>query len=235
MTNYDLNTDKPLVFISIPKTGSTSISQTLKELDPKGMKSDQENVLTHRTAKSLRKFYNESLGGWDSYYKFAFVRNPFDVLVSIYFFEKYSLEKPLMKKYLKETKEEDIDRKLKMIIERHESSTSFDDHIKKWYRTMAYPNQSPFQWGQCQFIMDYDKMPLKNVSDDMLIVDYVGRFENLQNVFVYCCEQVGLPTKKLSHKKQTEHDNYREYYTEESKNIVRKSLHHELEYFGYDF
>ena len=92
MTNYDLNTDKPLVFISIPKTGSTSISQTLKELDPKGMKSDQENVLTHRTAKSLRKFYNESLGGWDSYYKFAFVRNPFDVLVSIYFFEKYSLE-----------------------------------------------------------------------------------------------------------------------------------------------
>ena len=40
-----------------------------------------------------------------------------------------------MKKYLKETKEEDIDRKLKMIIERHESSTSFDDHIKKWYRT----------------------------------------------------------------------------------------------------
>lgn len=75
------------IFIHIPKTGGTSVQEALKPFladsdiyinDPRHVK----NFHKHSTAAEVRKEVGEEV--WNSYFKFAFVRNPWDAVVSLY-------------------------------------------------------------------------------------------------------------------------------------------------------
>jgi hypothetical protein len=69
---------------------------------------------------------------------------------------------------------------------------------------------------------------------DNILVDFVGRFENLENDFQYICSSIGvstrLPKLNVSNKK-----NYRKFYTKELKELVRVAFQADIDYFGYDF
>ncbi len=68
--------DKKIVFIHVPRTGGTSIKSALNLHD----KIYKEDVY-HMSANDIPK-------GCEDYFKFAFVRNPFDRFVSLYFYNK---------------------------------------------------------------------------------------------------------------------------------------------------
>ena len=65
------------VFIHIPKTGGTSVEESLKFLIPPSGR--------HMFAKVAKGILKEE---WNTYYKWTIVRNTFDRLVSLYFFCK---------------------------------------------------------------------------------------------------------------------------------------------------
>ena len=85
------------IFIHIPKCAGTSITRTLAPLlgehdlvigcTPEGERLHQENMkkggLTkHSTAQQIMQHVGPEI--WNSYFKFSFVRNPWDLMVSRY-------------------------------------------------------------------------------------------------------------------------------------------------------
>lgn len=77
--------EKKCIFIHIPKTAGTSIEQFLKEngkneIEYLGVRNNRS--LQHLTAFELSR---EIPHIFKSYYKFSFVRNPYDRLLSVYY------------------------------------------------------------------------------------------------------------------------------------------------------
>jgi hypothetical protein len=69
-----------------------------------------------------------------------------------------------------------------------------------------------------------------------LMVDFIGRFENLHLDFKRFCQVVGLNSLELLHAKtRRPHADYRTYYNDETREKVAHHWKRDIEGFGYDF
>jgi len=182
------------LFIWINKTAGVSVSSAL------GINKDLYN---HYTAMELREILGPK--EFESRFKFCFVRNPWDKVVSEYRFRIWTYQNELT------------------------SETSFSRWVK-----LTYVDKDPRYH-------DWPKMflpQLEWITDEKgeIAVDFVGRFENLQNDFDAISDAIRTDRQHLGHENRSrEADSYRDYYDRETKAIVGKLFKADIEYFGYEF
>jgi chondroitin 4-sulfotransferase 11 len=144
------------------------------------------------------------------YFKFSFVRNPWARMLSLWSYYKKRNIKPIS------------DTDFKTFTENLETMTcKVNDHYYSNSQrkiNLLYP--------QYHFISDWWGNN---------ILDFVGRFENLQEDFNIVCDKIGIPYQKLPHKNKSKHKHYTEYYDDETREIVAEKYAKDIEYFGYEF
>ncbi len=196
------------IFIHIPKNAGESMEKALGGYMNRNKLCWIEKgfPLQHLTASQI----NIRVGAkkFDSYFKFAFVRNPFSKCLSEYFWEKNN-------PYLGESLEfkEWVKIKLKKLIENSENPSA---HLERKMHNLP----------QYKFIYNHE---------GERIVDWIGRFENVSNDFNLACDKIGIPNRPLPHRNKSNHKHYTEYYDTESRAIVTREYAKDLEYFGYKF
>ena len=92
-------------------------------------------------------------------------------------------------------------------------------------------------FGQYQ-ILEYKGNMRDWLCDDnqKIIVNFVGKLENLNEDWHYVCQTIGLNCKQfLPHEKKTERKKYQDYYNEETKKIVEQRFEWVIKEFGYTF
>lgn len=68
-----------------------------------------------------------------------------------------------------------------------------------------------------------------------LMVDFIGKFENLQNDYGTLCDIIGIEKTQLPHLKKTNRGHYSIYYTDEIREMVYRIYRKDIDYFGYSF
>ena len=68
-----------------------------------------------------------------------------------------------------------------------------------------------------------------------IIVDFIGKFENLNEDFEYVTQKIGLKGLTLPHLNKTNHRDFRTYYTDYSAELIAKHYKEDIAFFGYQF
>lgn len=209
-----INTDsdysyKPLVqnqciFVHIPKAAGVSVCRTLFNNLAGG----------HQTIKKYQIVFSEK--EFNRYFKFTFVRNPWDRLFSAY-------------NFLKKGGMNDSDKHWAM--SNLSDYATFDDFVKKWINSSNV-------YKYAHFIPQHHFLCLPG-SDDIQ-VDFIGYYENIEDDFVYIKNKLALCSETpLKHENKTESNStkrdYRDFYTDEARDIVYETYKKDIDLLGYDF
>jgi hypothetical protein len=68
-----------------------------------------------------------------------------------------------------------------------------------------------------------------------VIVDFIGRYENLQKDWNVVCEKIGICEKLPWINKRRNKKSYTEFYDDKTMNIVYEMYKKDIEYFEYGF
>ena len=226
-----ISTDHKFVFLRIPKSAGKSIDTALKPYYmqlPAVFRTTDKN---EREEKSFSQHFSYRdclyhIGPLEisAFFKFAFVRNPWDRIAS-YYFSKQNLASRFINKRIPSMK-----KKFSSWIK------EVSQQDKSWYmkkpKTTCDAGRYPIL--HCQQI--------QYLTEDMstegrIAVDFVGRFESLRKDLGHIEEQIGikinLPKRKLGKSRGKKH--YSLYYNEESIEMIRDLFARDIEYFGYEF
>ncbi len=240
---------KKFIFVHIPKVAGTSVvgSSTIKtklseyafkqpkkdySINNLPFQPDDKNKFdpqpNHMRASDFVKYGYVTEIEFETYFKFAFVRNPWDRIVSEYKYRGY------MNHY-----------SFKEFLFKHMPNPSWSDQY-------------------CHIIPQYDF--LYN-GEGKLLVDFIGKFESLQEDYDKICQMLDIPKHTMSHankssgllqrdtswrmitknslryiraslngqRKANTFSKYTEYYDSESREFIAKLYKNDIETFDYKF
>lgn len=197
------------IFVAIPKTGTHSVRQALREhLGPQDLEQVGLFVQKRFPIPQLAQLQHGHLSlaqvrpylrpeEFDGFFKFAFVRNPFDRFVSYCSF------------MTRQGGHFEADPKAVM---RHFVANP------PWPHILFQPQHS--------FVTD---------KGGKLLSDYVGRVEEMQQSYDEIAGRIGIATAPLEHVNSSKRRDYREYYDDDLVDGVAKLYAKDLELFDYQF
>lgn len=203
---------RPLTFIHIPKTAGTSFTHWVVSNNI-----PHENVMMHAPAAKLLSVW-ANLG-----YKFCFVRNPWDRIVSYFCYVGQNAERKLhayhtggkLKKGFDPGVESEILRVYRQGFYRW-LTREFQGEFTAMTLDKTFMNWREPQWSWAK---DCDRV--------IRMEELSGEFGWLQSYF-RCADP--LPRVNVS-----EHGDYRDYYDQETREIVSTMYAQDIERFGYVF
>lgn len=198
------------IFVAVPKTGTHSVRQALREhMGPDDI--EQVGLFVNRrfpypelakiqhghfSLQQIRPFIGED--AFAGYFKFGFVRNPFDRFVSYCAFM---------------TRQQGL-------FERDPQGTMRDILFR--LRPLDHVHFLP------QHLLLDD-------GQGRLQADLVGRVEDMQASFDAICARIGIPSRPLARVNSSRHGAYRDYYDQALIDGVADLYRRDLELFDYEF
>jgi len=182
------------IFIHIPKTAGYAVAQALSHQPSHMPYSTYENV-------NPRKF--------ERFFKFTFVRNPWDRLVSCYFFLKQGGMTDLDKRFADDN------------LAAYDTFESFVDGWLTEQNIWSWVHFKP----QFSFICD---------ASMRVRMDFVGRMETIEADFRYVCQRLNVAAE-LKRRNASEHRPYTEYYSDTLRERVAAVYADDIALFGYRF
>lgn len=180
--------------------------------------------LAHLKAGEYVRYHYLTREMFDDYFTFAFVRNPWSRMVSLYHYLGYG------------------------------GRSDFNTFLSGAFKNSIFHEQYWFVGPQSAFICG---------PGGELLVDFVGRFERLQDDFDRVCGHIGLPETQLPHVNESRgpdpvvrvdigaagssylycsganavprREDYRDYYDRASIDLVAELYAKDIALFGYDF
>ena len=108
---------------------------------------------------------------------------------------------------------------------RYDKSTSLKEGFTEW--VLAGGNWLAKNNTMKNFVSD---------EDGKVIVDYIGKLENINEDMKIICDKIGIEPMELQHFNTSEKTSYyRDIYTDETRKIVTDWVVEDAEMFGYEF
>lgn len=203
---WGLSHEYKFIFIHIPKTAGTTICSSWEGALLKNV-CKKSGVLggTHKSAMQLKEMFPAE---WEEYTKWAVIRNPYDRFVSKYYFKQLEPRKNFDLEWT-DKEAEGILPQLYWITDRHD----------------YFLPTSP-----------YDR---KDLHFGNIVVDKLLRYENLNQELKNLFEELGIKLKSydaIPHFRQTRMvGDYKNYFDEKLKGIVKYLYREDLKRLGYDW
>jgi len=178
----------------------------------RGQRPESKSWRNHMPASEIRDRIGDSI--WNAYFKFCVIRNPFDKLVSaFYFFEYQRKNRPAAFEARRQKK--------KLETFQNIEGNSPVERFRSWIRNGGS-------------IIDRNKY----LIDGRICMDYFIRFEDLQNGIEHVCSRLEIPfeSHKIPKLKSGIRQNeipLHEYYDAATIKTVRRLYKFEIETFGY--
>jgi hypothetical protein len=205
-----ISDDKEFVFVHVPKTGGSSVGAALQPLcslrnrgrlsawlRPLGLPRDYHGFRFRRHDPLSVAEGVMPAQRFVRFFKFAFVRNPWDRLVSEY-----------------------------------NSVLRLPGH-RRHARVRAMGGFKAYLRREAPFVLASQRRLLVDKTG-RIGADFVGRFEQIEQDFGSVCARLGIEAA-LPHLNRHEHGDYRSYYDDESRELVRSHWGEDVVAFDYEF
>jgi len=214
-----ISIQKKFLFIHVPKTGGNSIQNILRNyseddivilsdhqdgIERFEVRNKKYNINKHSTITD----YKSQLGArlYCSMFKFATIRNPWDLMISFYFSPHRKVTEWRRNEFI--TLVNKIANLRHFICEKSLTERLFN-HINFF----AWKSKKP---------LDAD-------------IDFLMRFEHLESDFKIVCEKLDIPFSPLPKRNASERKHYSVYYDDELIEMVGQKFHEEIQYGLYEF
>lgn len=218
--NIALHKHKALYF-SVPKVACSSLKKALSEcIDTRFIERpwfDKNEAIHYARFPYVPK--NEVLSKYSEYFKFCFVRNPWDRILSCY--SNKTTQDPennsfpfingVYQGFLK--------------YKTFRAGMTFEEFVEA---IVKIPDEEadPHFKSQYTFICD---------EQENLLVDFIGKFENLQDDFHAICKKIGADNITIPHlmSSKRKEKNYQNEYTKKTKNLIAERYKKDITLFKY--
>jgi chondroitin 4-sulfotransferase 11 len=175
---------KDFLFIAITKTAGVSIESS-------GLIKESNKTIIPTLAKNIKNL--------DNFFSFAIVRNPYEKVLSSYFYW---------------VKMGDPTRKKRTFVDFTKKYPTFESFVLDFHNTEGPEIYHTSKYTQWKFITD---------DNNNVIVDFVGRFDNIEEDFKKVQLMNGVKEKdliSLPHLNKSKHDFWKTYYNDDLAEIV---------------
>ena len=219
---------REICFVHVPKTGGNSLlAAGLAALGGIEITAEGQNYSKYRVRQrpDLRLTYIGHEADLNNYmtiaqykkrhpqcFAFAFVRNPYDRLVSAFH-------------YLSQGGMEEVDQR-----DSDEYVRAYDGDFRRFVLHALAGPQPPRIFQQIHFRPQMDWL-----CDEAgrILIDYLGRFESMESAYGELGRQLGIPLPAPFHENKSDHQHYENYYDETLRALVARAYRADFERLGY--
>ncbi|MGK7940291.1 MAG: sulfotransferase family 2 domain-containing protein [Crocosphaera sp.] len=213
--------EKNFLFIHIPKTGGNSLQNILRNysedkimifgehqdgIERFEVRNDKYDVTKHSTLQNYKDILEPNF--YQKLFKFATLRNPYDRMISWYFSPHRGVKEWIREDFIKLVGE--------VSPVRHYIGLS-----------ESLSQQKTFNFLGFSFTLNQP-----NLDQD---IDFLIRFESLEQDFKKVCEMIDIPYEPLPIRNKSERRSYASYFDQELKEIVEEKFAEEIKFGAYEF